>query len=414
MMSWSGRYGKGVLLVVFLLGFAFTALAEEVAIFGPHRFDKPRGAPVTIQESFEAPSGIKDCLLTLSSGEGGERESKNLHLRLNGSELLASADLRGANPATAAVTLLPQNTLAVTLKGQGGTFVTAAISCRQDSAIVVHSPLEGSTVKERSFTLRGTIQGLKNPGVRIGMLPAVTEGEEFAFNQLSTIGLSGPQDIPIEALDSAGRKAQTTLHLNFDPNWAGVELKADKTAGPSPLEVLFETETFLGPDNPLVSSALSCSGPGRVLVDQSAPGSFRAALEGIGLFDCTLRATDSLGAAHTDTLAIALYDSVALDLRLKDHWTGMQGAMASGDIEKTLSFFCADSQDRYRQIFAALGDKLSGLGAAMREIEAVEWGDGGARYRIKKSENHGGRTYEISYEIFFMQDLDGLWKIFQF
>ncbi len=413
MMSYSRRHGKRVLPVVFLLSFAFTALAEEVAIFGPHRFEKPRGAPVTIQETFTAPSGIKDCLLTLSTGEAGERESKNVHLRLNGAEVLASADLRGVNPSTATVTLLPQNTLEVTLKGQGDTFVTAAVSCRQEASIVVLSPPDGSTVGERVFTLRGTVRGLENPGVRIGMLPALSEGEEFAFNQLSTSGLSGPKEIPIEALDSSGRKVQATLHLTFEPSWAGVELKPDKTRGPSPLEVLFETESFLGTDNPLVSSALSCSGPGRALVEQSSPGSFRATLEGIGLFDCTLRATDSRGASHTDTLSIALYDSAELDVHLQEHWKGMQEAMVTGDIEKTVSFFSVDSQDRYRQIFTALGEKLPGVAAAMREIELVEMAEGGALYRIKKPEIHGGRNYEVSYEIFFVQDIDGLWKIFQ-
>jgi hypothetical protein len=50
----------------------------------------------------------------------------------------------------------------------------------------------------------------------------------------------------------------------------------------------------------------------------------------------------------------------------------------------------------------------------MRDIELVYINEKVAKYRIKKQETLHGQVYDISYFIYFIKGIDGLWKIESF
>jgi hypothetical protein len=98
---------------------AGTAWAQVVSLSGTHQYTKPQGAPATFTETFAVPNSVTDFVLYVQNGNNAKDEVKNFTILLNGQEVLSSRHMTSSK-IQVPVTLLPENTLEVTLKGQGG------------------------------------------------------------------------------------------------------------------------------------------------------------------------------------------------------------------------------------------------------------------------------------------------------
>lgn len=117
-------------LISSLLLVANISFAQSVlTIFGPKQYDKPKGKPVTYIDTFQSNFTAGTYTLWVQSGAEGLNEIKNVSVSLNGIEIIDSRDLRAANPVSKIISIQSINTLAVTLKGQGGNYITAKILC---------------------------------------------------------------------------------------------------------------------------------------------------------------------------------------------------------------------------------------------------------------------------------------------
>jgi hypothetical protein len=66
------------------------------------------------------------------------------------------------------------------------------------------------------------------------------------------------------------------------------------------------------------------------------------------------------------------------------------------------------------KIITALKDNLPAIASGMREIEFVYVTDQLAVYRLKRQETVQGAAYDVSYDVDFMKDGLGMWKIVGF
>jgi hypothetical protein len=103
-----------------------------------------------------------------------------------------------------------------------------------------------------------------------------------------------------------------------------------------------------------------------------------------------------------------------IDKALQGIWTGLKAAMQAGDAEKAAGFFCQESRAKYLAIYTELKEKLPQVGAEMREIKFVEFLGDGAQYITLRKETIQGKEYEIGYDVYFVLDLDGQWRIYRF
>jgi hypothetical protein len=103
-----------------------------------------------------------------------------------------------------------------------------------------------------------------------------------------------------------------------------------------------------------------------------------------------------------------------IDKTLRGTWDELQAALLAGDAEKAASCFCPETRDKYLETYKALKEKLPQIGAEMREIEFVSSEEGGAKYRTKRKEVIQGKEYDISYDVYFIIDQDGQWRIYRF
>ena len=103
-----------------------------------------------------------------------------------------------------------------------------------------------------------------------------------------------------------------------------------------------------------------------------------------------------------------------LDELLRAKWSGMKSKLALGEIEQALSYFREGSKEDYRQIFTALAANLPRLVSGMQDIEMIGAEDGRAKYRIRRVHAVDGKPVTITYNIYFILDEDGLWKLDRF
>ncbi|MBI5875523.1 MAG: hypothetical protein HZB81_06745 [Deltaproteobacteria bacterium] len=179
---------------------------NSVTIFGPKQYDKPKGKPVTYTDTFHATSTTGTYTLWVQSGAANLNEVKNVSVSINGVEIIGSSDLRNNNPASKVISIQSTNTLTVTLKGQGGNYITVKVLCEGCSGII--SP-QGGTV-----TLEGYASVIFPAGAFLNNNSVTVSATSFPetqenYNVSGSIFKAGPR-LPYEIRINSGYVAPST------------------------------------------------------------------------------------------------------------------------------------------------------------------------------------------------------------
>lgn len=135
------------IFIVSLISVSFAFAQSEYVVFGPKQYDKPKGRPVTYTDTFHATSTTGTYTLWVQSGAEGLNEVKNVSVSINGVEIIDSRNLRATNPVSKTISVQSTNTLTVTLKGQGGNYITVKVLCERCYPSATGTiPSEGGTV----------------------------------------------------------------------------------------------------------------------------------------------------------------------------------------------------------------------------------------------------------------------------
>lgn len=103
-------------------------------------------------------------------------------------------------------------------------------------------------------------------------------------------------------------------------------------------------------------------------------------------------------------------DRFELEVALKGIWTAMTNALKAGNNALALSYIHPHSQPTYQKMFTVLGDQLPTITATQRDFRLISFGERRAKCELRTVE--GGKTY--SYEVIFIKEDDGPWKIWEF
>jgi hypothetical protein len=128
-------------LLALLLCGVLPASAQPVVIFGPQKFVRGEGKPVTTRTTFHVPADINNCRLEINSEAVGPLTANNVSVMVNGVEMADDNALKYGNQAPAEVQLLDTNILLVTLKGKPGDSVTVKIYGEQTEEVSPPQPL---------------------------------------------------------------------------------------------------------------------------------------------------------------------------------------------------------------------------------------------------------------------------------
>jgi len=296
-------------------------------------------------------------------------------------------------------------------KGEGLTSAAALAPTQQQTTppppsivlvVQITDPTPGATVTADSVLVRGLVDaGGLEVGVTVNSSPAAVVGNTFAAH----VPVS-PETTTLTAIATTVTGASATQSIVVTVATAptpAVTLRASPASGVAPLRVSFSLVG--GP----VPTAVELDREGDGLIEFTGTSlegqSFTYAQAGVYTPSATI--TDSDGNRFTAGTVVQVYDRAGLDNVLQSKWTGMRGALREGRIEEALEFIAQDFREEFRLDFTALAPFLPTLGQELEGIRFVAIRGHRAQYELLSTED--GVTF--SYNVEFIRDVDGIWRI---
>lgn len=199
--------------------------------------------------------------------------------------------------------------------------------------------------------------------------------------QTSTVDLVAAPSVGIPTLKQNGH---TTLDVNLN-----------STASPA---------------NPIVSYAWDFDGSGTDALTCYSHAGVSASYEQVGLYLSKITVRDTEDNAYSDIAIVNVINPVQFDSLFKQIWNGMKTALGNADIPTALGYFAESSKESFQQQFAALATVLPQYAASLGNINLVSITTNFAEYDFRTVYNN--KIY--SFQLLFVKDVDGSWKIRSF
>ncbi|HLB03185.1 MAG TPA: PKD domain-containing protein [Nitrospiria bacterium] len=408
-------------------------------LFGPKTYTRERGGPEAFKESFQicALSGVyslivENSVYTKSERDGKEegnekhkkdKDTKEKHkkkerkgkenkvsaaeIEINGEKIIEEDDFNNKLARIERTILLPpgENKMELEIEGDPGPFITVTIECASGciEPRITH-PTAGATLNQSTTLIQGNLSHVYGEvGVTVSGQLAQFNGLEFA-----AVGVPlniGQNTITATATDACGLQATATTQVNVESLIEPlVILSAAPNAVVAPVTVRFRALAI--PPNPVASYRWNFT------TETEPEVSFTYESPGLYLPEVTV--TDIKGLTYSATAVVKVLDSTRLNTLLQTKWAKMRDALGQGNFEQALGYFTRGSQDRYREVFEAIRDKLGEEAAALHDIVLVSFSGNTAKYRIQRTEIINGQPQILTYWVYFIQDADGIWRIRQF
>ncbi len=276
--------------------------------------------------------------------------------------------------------------------------------------IAIGSPSNGETITRPDVTLKGAIINStgNETGVTVNGIVATVYGNQFIANHVPLT--EGSNTITVSATDTAGNTATALITVNAVTTGNYIKLTSNIESGITPLEVTLRIDGTFS----ITESTLNITGPVQPEVLSTSPDEYtvKMTIEGIYTFTATTTGPDRL--TYQDTIVINVMNKTQLDNLLKAKWEGMKTKLANQDIEGGLNYFLEPTKESYRQAFDIIIDELPQIVSYMQNIELIYLADDIAKYRINRTHDIDGILQVITYYIYFVRDVHGVWKINRF
>ena len=295
----------------------------------------------------------------------------------------------------------------ITNQNFGNSKLISNVPCEKCSSIQIQYPSNGATVDKPETMIKGIIKTSGSEvGVVINGVVAQVVGDEFVANHLPLT--QGWNTITAEVTGVDGSKTSTSIQVYGQPKTEYINLTSDKESGISPLDITLMVDTYL--TNPVLITSTDYSGPSTLDITTISPTEYKVTMTTEGTYIFTIAFTDTKWNVYEDSVIVNVLSKDKIDTLLKGKWTSMITAFNRGDVNAALANIVSDSQALYKTLFNILGGQIPSIMATAKEFNLINITDKVAKYELLTSEE--GKTY--SYEVIFIRDTNGLWKIKEF
>jgi sugar lactone lactonase YvrE len=270
--------------------------------------------------------------------------------------------------------------------------------------VTISSPGDGATINSVSTVVSGVVEGASGPiGVVVNNVRAAVSGATFTVLVPITAPVTTVRAVATSGSATASAEITITLSATADV----LTLRANPPIGAAPLSVTFS----LVDAPPAALIELDVDGDGQI--DFSGPS-----LDGqvftlpVGVYLPTVSLLDMQGVRHSATMVLQVIDPVSLDSQLQQVWSNLRSALSRNDVSAAVQLFATTSRDAYTDQLSALATvgALPQVANDLQGLALTQILDGAAEYEIRSV--RGGTAY--SFEVLFVVDVDGVWRIAAF
>ncbi|GEM_PF-4203131 len=340
----------------------------------------------------------------------------------------------GLYPSTDAVytsgstvrTLTQPTTFALTATGVGGvqTVGTVTVNVIMENAVHITYPAPGQLIKRPDTIVQGTVDNIGGDEVGVVVNGVIANvyfngaNYDFAANH---VPLSSDDSYPIivAAKSTNDYIATAMITVKADTTGHNVSLTSNVEFGLTPLDVTLSlakctpTSTYSFTYNPNNDSIVNMG-------DDNTALQFKRRFTQPGLYYITVDNPETLDDGtiipHSDKISILAETPQQFNDRARGKWSGMTAGLAAGSAADFIKYFGITTQDKYSTTYNQLMPVLSDVATALQAntIQFVYLDGNVAKYNITHDEINNGQPETVIYSIYFIKDMDGLWKIDKF
>lgn len=148
-----------------------------------------------------------------------------------------------------------------------------------------------------------------------------------------------------------------------------------------------------------------------VSIDQSIGSVAASGSREVSPTETTTYLLTATGSGGTSTASVTVK---SLKNQLQQQWNQMRMALQNGNVEAAMTYFNGHYQDSYRQLFNSLGGQLPAVASEMGEMIGGEFSEVDAKFIITRKEMYEGVLTDFAYDVIFVRDENGAWKILRF
>jgi len=287
--------------------------------------------------------------------------------------------------------------------GHGGTAAeTIVIRVGRTIPITITSPSAGATVPAATLIVQGTLDTAgEDVGVSVNGFGSVSAGGTFVAQLPVTPDVT---TLTATARSRSGGFGTVTVSVNVSPSvGAAIALRTSPQRGIAPLSIEFALQGV--PREVTVN--WDFDGDGITNVTTTAAGRPRYTYTQPGIYLPTATATDEQGRPVMVKGLVYVDDTAVLQAALQNQWVAMKSALRGGDIDGALTYILGSARSRYNEAFRLLTSQLPTIDAILTDLRFV--GAFGSEALFAADRTDDGRP--MSFEVRFIVDADGLWRI---